>query len=75
MQEQVIIVRSHDDGEVYCAVTPADVLNPQITVEEIRGRLPDAIIELTNVITLTNFITYDDDMLGESMSDVPPSGH
>lgn len=61
MTEYVIIVRSHDDGEVYCAVTPSDPLNPQFTADEIRKRLPDAIIEITPVITLTDFITYDDD--------------
>jgi hypothetical protein len=74
MKEYVLVVRSHDDGEVYCVVTPSDPLNPQYTIDEIQKRLPDAIIDTEQIITLTDFIEYDDAMLGDAMSDVPPSG-
>lgn len=61
MDEQVIIVRSHDDGEVFSVVRPADPLNPQFTVDEIQKRLPDSIVELFTVTSLADFIEYDDD--------------
>lgn len=62
MNEYVIIVRSHDDGEVYCVLTPADPLNPQFTVDEVQSHMPDAIIETFEIGTLSSFIEYDDHM-------------
>ena len=70
MSTQVIIVRSHDNGDLYCAVSPSDPLNPQFTVDEIRKRLPDAIIELVLVSTLSDFIEHDNDMNELTYDDV-----